>query len=102
MKQASAWGQFWFDLSDQHRVHGCAIFTPRCTHIPHPAYRGAYYSTWYRMTDKGPIYYAVNGHNLIEMLRDGLIQAGCWNVRMRLSLLAVAFEMIEFEMEKRL
>lgn len=95
MKQVSAWGQFWFDLSSLHGVHGCAIFTPRCDHIPRPAHRGIYYSTWYRMTPTGAVYYHVDGDTMSDMMLDGLRKTGCMNLRMKLSLLATVIEHVE-------
>lgn len=102
MKQASAWGQFWFDLSSVHRVTGGAIFTPLCTHIDRPAHRGAYHSIWMKHTDKGAIYYHVDGDTMTDMLLDGLRKTGSASVRMKLALIAVVCETLTTAMEKRL
>ncbi len=102
MRQVSAWGQFWFDLSSQFRVHGCAIFTPSCTHIPRPLHRGRYYSTWVRHSDHGAIYYSVNGDTMLDMLRDGLVQTGAMSARMKLALLTLAVEDLEQAMRRTL
>lgn len=98
IRQVSAWGQFWFDLGSIYRVHGCGIYTPLWTHEPKPVHRGRYYSTWFRMTDAGPIYYSVNGDTMWEMMRDGLVQTGCHDLRMKLALLAVIMEDIAYEL----
>lgn len=95
MQQASAWGQFWFDLSSIYRVQGSAIFTPLQTHIAHPKHRGAYYTTFFEMTSKGPIYHLADGGTMIEMLVDGLNKTGCNTARMKFSLLAIVAEQIE-------
>lgn len=95
MQQASAWGQFWFDLSSIHRVYGSAIFTPLQTHIEHPPYRGKYYTMFVQMTAKGPIYHAADGATMIDMLCNGLAKTGCNTVRMKFSLLAIVAEQIE-------
>lgn len=95
-RQVSAWGQFWWDLAALHRVHGCAIYTPLSG--PAPAHRGAYQSTWFHMTDAGPIYYSVNGATMWEMMRDGLAQTGSNSLRMKLALLAVIVEDILYEL----
>lgn len=100
IRQASAWGQFWADLSEQHKVHGCATFTPLTTHIPRPAHRGLFYSTWYRMTPLGPVYFSVDGSTMTEMLRDGLTKAGCLTLRMKVNLLAALLEEIEYKLER--
>lgn len=101
MQQASAWGQFWFDLSSLG-VHGGAIFTPLQRHIKHPAHRGKFYSTWHRMTPKGPVYYAVNGDTMVDMLLDGLRQTGTVGIRMKLTLIAMLTEAITVGLESRL
>lgn len=95
IRQVSAWGQFWADLSAIHRVHGTGITTPLCRHLPHPPHRGAYYSTWIRWHGNSPIYLAVDGDTMADMLRDGLVQTGCYNLRMKLALVAVLAEYIE-------
>jgi hypothetical protein len=97
IRQASAWGQFWRDLSDRHDVHGCGIYTP-LWHEPRPLHRGRYYSTWFRMVPyaggRSPIYYSVNGDTMWEMMRDGLNQTGTNNLQMKLALLNCVIEHI--------
>lgn len=100
MRQVSAWGQFWWDLAALHKVHGCGITTPLQTGNK-PVHRGRYFSTWYRSTPLGPVYYPVDGDTMIGMMRNGLVQTGCSNVRMKTALLNVAVEMVTVEMEKR-
>lgn len=112
IRQASAWGQFWADLSEQHRVHGCGILTPLCDDNIKRAYiqmnrvrqdwRKPYFSTWVRHTKHGAIYYSVEGDTMIELLRDGLIKTGCYNLRMKIAMLAVLLEQMEWTLEKRL
>ncbi len=99
IRQASAWGQFWFDLSALHRVHGCAIYTPLWGG-ERPLHRGLYHSTWFRWVNGGPIYYQVDGDTMIEMLRDGLIKTGCYNLRMKIALLAVLTDQINYSLER--
>lgn len=100
IRQVSAWGQFWFDLSAQHRVQGSGITTPLCHHLPHPAHRGRYYSTWIKWFNGSPIYYGVDGSTMTEMIRDGLIKTGTYNLRMKVALLAVLLEEIEFKLAR--
>ena len=95
-RQASAWGQFWWDLHQTHNVYGCGIYTPLSG--PAPAHRGAYYSTWYRSTPLGPVYYSVNGDTMWAMMRDGLNQLKCNDLRMKLALLAVIMEDITYQL----
>lgn len=101
IRQASAWGQFWFDLSSVHRVHGCAIYTP-LWHQPRPLHRGLYHSTWFRWVDGGPIYYQVDGDTMTQMLQDGLRQTGANDLRMKLALLALVLETSTNAMERLL
>lgn len=107
IRQASAWGQFWADLGEQHRIHGCGVFSPlsRHLHLPAvPSWRKAYFSTWFKSNypHGGPVYFAVEGDTMTDMLRDGLIKAGCYNLRMKLLLLAVLLEEIEYKLARRL
>lgn len=110
IRQASAWGQFWADLSEQHRVHGCAIFTPLSHDWIKRAYvqenrvkqdwRKPYFSTWVKWTSRGPVYHAVEGDTMTELLRDGLRKTGCLNLRMKIALLAVLVEEIEYRVSR--
>ena len=99
MRQASAWGQFWWDLAKLHNAHGCGITTPL---QPGRAetWRGLYHSTWYRSTPKGPVYYSVDGDTMIAMLRDGLNKLGCNTLHMKIGLLKVAIEQVLYQLEK--
>lgn len=99
IQQASAWGQFWFVLSARYRVQGSAIYTPEW-HQPRPQHRGKYYSTWAKWNDAGPVYYSVNGDTMVQMLRNGLEQTGCYDVRMGFALLAVLVEQITQRLER--
>lgn len=100
MQQSSAWGQFWYDLSALHRVYGSAIFTPLCQHIERPPHRGLYRTTFCKWTAKGPVYFAADGATMTEMLRDGLVQTGTFNLRMKIALLAVQAEQIEMKLAR--
>lgn len=97
IKQASAWGQFWADLSEQHSVHGCGITTPLQSN--RQAWRKAYYSTWFKMVEHGgkrePVYYSVEGDTMSAMLLDGLAKTGALTMRMRMMVLACAIEALE-------
>lgn len=101
IRQASAWGQFWWDLSSRHRVHGCGINTPLQPNNRRE-WRGEYWSTWYRSTDLGPVYLPVDGETMIDMLRDGLTKTGCDTLHMKMALLNVAIEQVIYQLEKRL
>lgn len=101
IRQVSAWGQFWADLSHRHKVHGCGIFTP-LWHEPRPAHRGLYHSTWYRMHNGSPIYYQVDGDTMTDMLRDGLAKTGADCLLMRTALLALCIERVTHQFEARL
>lgn len=37
---------------------------------------------------------------MIEMLRDGLIKTGCYNLRMKIALLAVLTDQINYSLER--
>jgi hypothetical protein len=100
IRQVSAWGQFWFDLSAQHNVQGAGIVTPLCEHLPHPPYRGAYYSTWVKWHNGSPIYHSVDGATMTQMIRNGLIKTGCYNLRMKVALLAVLLEDIHYKLAR--
>ena len=63
-------------------------------------HRGLYHSTWFRWVNGGPIYYQVDGDTMIEMLRDGLIKTGCYNLRMKIALLAVLTDQINYSLER--
>lgn len=112
IRQVSAWGQFWFDLSSLHRVSGGAIFTPRCSDQIKRSYvqmnrvsqswRKPYFSTWVVHTPRGAIYYSVEGNTMVQMLRDGLQKTGCLNLRMKIALFAVLLEEIEYRLERLL
>lgn len=101
IRQASAWGQFWFDLSSVHRVHGCAIYTPLWSG-ERPPHRGLYHSTWFRWVNGGPIYYNVDGDTMIGMLKNGLHKTGSNDLRMKLALLALVLETTTSNMEAAL
>jgi hypothetical protein len=104
IRQASAWGQWWFDLSERYSVHGCAIYTPLTKPNPQKSWRKPYYSIWYKSYyhngQFSPVYKSVEGETLIEMLRDGLEQFGIVNLNTRLMLLEVALEGLQYRMDR--
>lgn len=97
IRQPSAWGQFWVDLADHYSIHSSGVFTP-LWHEPKPLHRGSYYGTWFRMVPYGnerrPVYFAVDGETMWEFMRNGLKQAGCYNLHMKMLLLEVIIEHI--------
>lgn len=110
MRQVSAWGQFWFDLSSLHRVQGGAIFSPLSSdHIRRSyvemnrtgqSWRKPYFSMWVKWHGKSAVYVPVEGDTMTQMIRDGLIKTGCYNLRMKIALLAVLAEEIEYRLSR--
>lgn len=101
IRQVSAWGQFWSDLSSIHGIHGWGVTTPLCTHLPRQPWKKPYHGLWSRIVRDGPykgqaIYREAQGDTMIDYLRDGL---RVWEIdhciRMKISLLAVAIETVE-------
>jgi len=102
IRQVSAWGQFWADLSELYGVHGCGITTPLQTHLPPQPWKKAYHGLWVSHRSGAAVYREAQGDTMIEYLRDGLQIWGCYNLRMKVALLAVLLEEIEFRLERLL
>lgn len=102
MRQSSAWGQFWFDLSSVHGIHGCGITTPLQTHLPPQPWKKAYHGLWVKCGPHGCVYKEAQGDTMIDYLRDGLRVWGVADLRMKVALLAVALEDVEWKLERLL
>jgi hypothetical protein len=100
IRQQSAWGQFWADLSEQHRICGCGIVTPLQTHLPPQPWKKAYHGLWFTITPLGAVYKEAEGDTMIQYLQDGLRQWGVETLRMKVNLLAVAMEEAEHRMSR--
>ena len=102
IRQSSAWGQFWFDLSAIHGIHGCGITTPLQTHLPPQPWKKPYHGLWVSHRSGGAVYREAQGETMIDYLRDGLRQ---WEIdrciRMKVALLAVACEEVEWKLERQ-
>lgn len=96
MKQASAWGQFWFDLSEHHGVHRCGIYTPNDPDFVRQPFRKAYYSTWIR----NGVYRTVEGDTMYEMIRNGLDEFDVWSLRTKINLLAVLMDDLAYAVSR--